>query len=219
MLGDFLSQALYSDKTQDKMPPWVSNVLTEEEKILKSVQPSRPVEEEPAVFSPLNAAGEDRYKSRFHRGNIIHKALQFLPDVEASKRADSLRSYLSQKHLGLSEQVQAEMQSEIMFLINDPVFKDVFGPNSRAEIPITGILEGTKKVSGQIDRLVIEKDRVIIVDFKTNRPPPDDERDVAKIYRDQMRSYHDILKEIYPDKEIICGLLWTNIPRLMLINI
>ena len=212
-------QAENQDEDQVGMPGWVTEILTEEEKVLKSVQPSRPVEDEPAVFSPLATASEDRYMSRFHRGNIIHTALQFLPDLDKEKRADALKSYLSQKHLELEKVTQEEMAAEILNLLDDPLFKNVFGPNSRAEIPVTGVLGGNKKVSGQIDRLVIEKNRILIVDFKTNRPPPDDERDVPQIYRDQLTSYHDIMSAIHPDKEIICGLLWTSIPKFMRINI
>ena len=126
---------------------------------------------------------------------------------------------MSQKHLELEKVTQEEMAAEILNLLDDPLFKNVFGPNSRAEIPVTGVLGGNKKVSGQIDRLVIEKNRILIVDFKTNRPPPDDERDVPQIYRDQLTSYHDIMAAIHPDKEIICGLLWTSIPKFMRINI
>ena len=55
------------------------------------------------------------------------------------------------------------------------VFAPVFAPGSRAEVPVAGTIEGAKgpeAISGQVDRLAVEGDRVLIVDYKTKRRPP-----------------------------------------------
>ena len=59
---------------------------------------------------------------------------------------------------------------------------------------------------------------VRIVDYKTNRPPPNDARDVPPIYLRQMAAYRAVLREIYPLLTIRCALLWTDGPRLMQIS-
>jgi len=73
-------------------------------------------------------------------------------------------------------------------------------------------------LSGQIDRLVVEKDRVLVVDFKTLRPPPATEAEVAPLYLRQLALYQAALGEIYPGRQIRCALLWTEGPRLMPIS-
>jgi len=70
-------------------------------------------------------------------------------------------------------------------------------------------------VSAQIDRLVVADDRVLIVDYKTLRPPPVVEQDVPAIYLRQLALYRAALARIYPGREIRCALLWTAGPHLM----
>ena len=64
--------------------------------------------------------------------------------------------------------------SQVMRVIEDERFAELFGPGSRAEVPIVG---GCRRpangcVSGQVDRLAVTPSSVLIADFKTNRPPP-----------------------------------------------
>ena len=72
-----------------------------------------------------------------------------------------------------------------------------------------------RAVHREIDRLLVGPDRVQIVDFKTNRPPPQDVANVAPAYRRQMACYRALLAGIFPEKPIDCALLWTYGPRLM----
>jgi ATP-dependent helicase/nuclease subunit A len=74
---------------------------------------------------------------------------------------------------------------------------------------------GTMVLSGQIDRLVVTAAEVLVLDYKTNRPPPATESDVAEIYLRQMAAYRAVLRRIYPDRPVTCALLWTDGPRLM----
>ncbi len=79
-------------------------------------------------------------------------------------------------------------------------------------------LIGGRALSGQIDRLVVVGDRVLIVDYKTLRSPPASEHEVAPIYLRQLAIYRAALVRIYPGREIRCALLWTEGPLLMPIS-
>jgi ATP-dependent helicase/nuclease subunit A len=70
-------------------------------------------------------------------------------------------------------------------------------------------------VAGQIDRLVALPDRVLIVDFKTNRPPPADLAAVDPGYLLQLALYRGLVAALYPDRPVEAALLWTDIPKLM----
>jgi ATP-dependent helicase/nuclease subunit A len=81
-------------------------------------------------------------------------------------------------------------------------------------VPVVGLI-GDHALSGQIDRLVVTGDRVLIVDFKTIRPSPDVEDDVPAPYLQQLATYQAALGRIYPGRRVDCALLWTDGPRLM----
>ena len=70
-------------------------------------------------------------------------------------------------------------------------------------------------MSAQLDRLLITESEILVVDFKTNRPPPTESANVADIYLRQMAAYRLALTEIYPGREIKCALLWTVGPHFM----
>jgi ATP-dependent helicase/nuclease subunit A len=94
----------------------------------------------------------------------------------------------------------------------------VFGPGSRPEVAVAGgaaALPPGLTLSGRIDRLVVEADRVLIIDFKTNRPAPARIEDADPAYIVQMAAYAAILGEVYPGRRIEAALVWTDGPRLM----
>ena len=61
-------------------------------------------------------------------------------------------------------------------------------------------------------------ERVLIVDYKTVRPPPATEEEVPAVYLRQLATYRAALARIYPDRPVGCALLWTEGPRLMPIS-
>ena len=70
-------------------------------------------------------------------------------------------------------------------------------------------------IAGRIDRLAVMDGRVLIVDFKTNRPVPANADAVAPLYLDQMALYRAAAQAIFPGRRIDCGLVFTDGPRLL----
>jgi len=70
-------------------------------------------------------------------------------------------------------------------------------------------------VSGRLDRLVVGPDRVLIADFKTNRPAPARIEDADPAYLRQMAIYRAVLAEVFPGRPIEAALVWTDGPALM----
>ena len=70
-------------------------------------------------------------------------------------------------------------------------------------------------VSGQIDRLAVTPDAVLIADYKTNRPAPRRLEDVPDGYVAQLALYRAVLRTLYPDRPVRAALLWTDVPDLM----
>lgn len=186
------------------LPTWAKENPPEEKISASPLAPSRLGPESPT-------ATPDR---SFARGRIIHRLLQSLPDVEESKRGEAAKRFLSHPQHQLNSAQQDEILSEVLKLLNRPDYVPVFGKDSRAEVPLAGTVDG-QNFSGQVDRLVVLRDEVWIVDYKTNRPPPPDAASVPNIYRQQMNAYRAIVAAIYPSRKIRCFLLWTYAPAFM----
>ena len=175
----------------------------------RPLAPSRPSDDEPPVFGPFDAGAD-----RFRRGTLIHRLLQYLPDLPEAQRDRAAMQYLARSGHGLTEDEQREIADEIRAVLDLPEARPVFGPVSMAEAPVTGTVSGTV-ISGQIDRLVVGTQSVSIVDYKTNRPPPPDAAATPPVYLRQMAAYRALLRRLYPAHRIDCFLLWTAAPRLM----
>ncbi len=192
------------------LPDWVLAPIPSEPAPARPLAPSRPSDAEPAVNSPLIRKSDQRFK----RGRLIHALMQWLPDVEQAKRADLAAEYLAQVAHGLSAQEQEKTWNEVERILNDDKFAAIFGSGSRAEVSLSGLV-GETTISAQVDRLLVEDDRVLIIDYKSNRPPPVSDKEVPEIYIKQMRAYAEALRVIYPDKKVEAALLWTDEARLM----
>jgi ATP-dependent helicase/nuclease subunit A len=197
------------------IPDWVNQPPPIESKPLRRVAPSilTPDGATPAALSPLTASRDHRFK----RGRLIHELLQHLPDADPQNWSDLAKSRLARES-ELSEIERNAIRSETLAIMHDPQFAALFGPMSRAEAAIVGRGPGLPEdmvVNGSVDRLVVTEHEVLVLDFKTNRPPPHRVEDVAQVYLNQMAAYRALLQAHWPDKVIRCALLWTDGPRLM----
>jgi ATP-dependent helicase/nuclease subunit A len=156
------------------------------------------------------------------RGTLVHRLLQSLPDIAAERRRDAALNYLGRNAVDWSEPDRVMLAESVLGLIADSRFAAVFAEGSRAEVAIVGrvALAGRSSalVSGQIDRLVVTRDEVLIVDFKTNQAPPRLAADAPASYVRQLALYGAILRKLYPELPIRAALLWTETPELMEIS-
>ena len=159
--------------------------------------------------------------NRFLRGTITHALLQYLPEIADDKRSAAAAAFVARRGKALSARAQKSIVTETLSILTSGDFAALFSTNSRAEVPISAILPRPNgsgpalRLSGQIDRLLVTATDVLIVDYKTNRPPPHDVERVAPAYLFQLAAYTLALREIYPHKRIRAALLWTDGPRLM----
>ena len=200
------------EKAEAAAPPppgWLSRPPVAEPEPPRPLAPSRP-EDGPGVASPLGDDGG----ARFQRGLVIHRLLQGLPDLAPAQREGAARRFLARPGLGLEPPEAEGIVAETLRLLDDPEFAGLFGPGSRAEVPLVALVGG-RPMTARIDRLLVAPDRVVIADFKTNRPPPADVSGIAPAYLRQMAAYRAALAPLYPDRPVSAVLVWTSVPNLM----
>ncbi|MEK9692313.1 MAG: PD-(D/E)XK nuclease family protein, partial [Rhodospirillaceae bacterium] len=197
------------DNEEARPPPWAFNSPPAEKAAEADLTPSG-FDDESLVVSPI--ASSDR--GRFERGLIIHKLLQVLPGVSKERQERAARNFVSQPVHGLSLVQQSQIVSEVIRVLNDPRFAELFSRGSRGEVPLIGKV-GDITISGQVDRLAVTSTRVLVVDYKSNRPPPNDLHLVPAAYLRQMSAYRFLVRKIWPNRMIECGILWTIGPTLM----
>ena len=196
-------------------PAWLTALAAAEPGMAALASPSRQAERQrgPAP-SPLAAAGG---LGRFRRGELIHRLLQLLPDLPEGTRAQAAADLLARER-DLSPEQRREMADAALGVLTDPRFAPVWGEGGRAEMAVAGgspELPPGLHVSGRVDRLVVTPQRVLVVDFKTNRPSPDRIEGADPAYLMQMALYVAVLREVFPGRRVEAALVWTDGPKLM----
>jgi ATP-dependent helicase/nuclease subunit A len=176
--------------------------------------PSRPENADlgtvPAAASPL--AARDMTRNPFHRGKLIHSLLQHLPDFPPERRAEAARRWLDRPENNDIER----LADEALAVMDHRELAALFGPGSRAEVPLTGLI-GNTVVGGLVDRLAVLSDRILVADFKTHRRPPGQVKDTPALYLRQMAAYRAVLRQIFPDRPVTCALVWTQAARVAML--
>jgi ATP-dependent helicase/nuclease subunit A len=145
---------------------------------------------------------------------LVHALLQSLPEHPASVWGELTRRFLTRRAPGLSAAEQEATLQEVLGLLGEAWMQAALGPGSLAEAPLAGEVNG-RLIAGQVDRLKVEPDRVLVLDYKTNRPPPEHVDQVAPLYLRQMAAYRTLLRAAFPGRVVECALVWTYGARFM----
>ncbi len=220
------SKPTATSQTEDvPLPPWAGVAPgwrplppPDEPARPEPLAPSRPEGVElgpvPAADSPL----ADRAGSvdRFRRGLLLHSLLQHLPALPPADRPDASRAWLDRPAHDLPAGEAAALVEEVLAILVHPELAPLFGPSSRAEVPLTGLI-GNAVVGGLIDRLAVLDDQVLLADYKTNRRPPATDADTPVLYLRQLAAYRAVLRQIFPDRPVHCALVWTQAARVSML--
>jgi ATP-dependent helicase/nuclease subunit A len=232
------------------LPPWASRRAGREANLTMPIAPSRlapldadeagepllpvpqvkgaaakdPGTDEPVAPSPRTMTKDNK----FLRGTLTHALLEHLPTLPPAAWQSAAIRFIAHRGADLSTATRASIVAESLAVLTDPTFAAVFGPGSRAEVPLVaeianpspkrGAAKSTLKVTGQIDRLVITDHDCLIIDYKTNRPPPLLAEGVPQAYLLQLAAYRLALRQIFPTKQVRAAILWTDGARLMPIS-
>ena len=140
------------------------------------------------------------------RGTLVHLLLEMLPTIPQDDREHAARHLVGDHPSG------SEMIAEALAVLTAPDLAGFFSDAALAEVAVTASVEAIpqSRLHGVIDRLIVTEDKVTAVDFKTNRTVPSTEDQTPERLLRQMGAYSAMLRQIYPDREIETGILWTR---------
>jgi ATP-dependent helicase/nuclease subunit A len=148
------------------------------------------------------------------RGSMIHLLLEHLPLVPVAQRQTIGERLLA----GQSENAfDTDLVDQVTVLLSEPTLAHIFTELALTEVDVTAAvpdLQG-RRIHGAIDRLIINGNDILAIDYKTNRLVPDTPENVPDGLLRQMGAYRAALDQIFPDHQIRTAILWTETANLM----
>ncbi|MBV9954256.1 MAG: double-strand break repair helicase AddA [Pseudolabrys sp.] len=193
------------------LPVWLKQPVVSEG-VQRTIRPSVTEPDQTWAFAETGQSGRER-------GRLAHRLLQSLPDLPSDARRAAAEKYVGRSNLDAHE--KNDVATKVLAVIAAPKFAALFTPGSRAEIPIIGRVQlgdDVVTVNGQVDRLAVTENEILIADYKTNRPAPRRIADVPAAYIRQLALYRGVLEKLYPGKGVRAALIWTEAPDLMEIS-
>jgi ATP-dependent helicase/nuclease subunit A len=191
------------------LPGWARQPAPQETRPSRPLAPSALGDDQvsdPPPGPALRAAAE--------RGRLIHALFERLPPVEPVERAASADRWLRTAAGVADAALRSSIVGDVLRIIDDPRFADLFGAGSLAEAPIAATVADGVVVSGTVDRLVVGDAAVRLVDFKTGRQAPATLDDIPGYHLRQIAAYVAALDVIFPGRRVEGALLYTAGPTL-----
>ncbi|MEP7221128.1 MAG: double-strand break repair helicase AddA [Novosphingobium sp.] len=194
------------------LPRWLLAPPGPEPRPLRPLAPSS-LGEDHAADPPLPPGS---FGDAARRGTLIHKLLERLPELLPPDRESAALRWLERIASDLPEGARAEMATSALGVLANDEWADLFSADALAEVPIAALV-GERVVAGTIDRLLIQPDRIRLVDYKTARRPPASLAEVPPAILRQMAAYVAALEAAYPGRAVEAAVLYSQTPALIAI--
>jgi len=192
------------------LPQWAKSPIGPEPRPPRPLAPSSAAEDLGA-FPPIE---QPISQSAARRGILIHRLLERLPVVPVGERRALAATWLEKQAFDLSIADKEEIVASVVEVLEHPDFARVFAEHGLAEVPLAAVVDG-QVIAGTVDRLLVTKTQVTVIDYKSTRRPPNSASDVPTAVLQQMAAYHRALEAIYPGRPVRVGVLYTHVPRLI----
>ncbi len=180
------------------------------------------IQEKDSTIGNFTIENMAAYNLQYEQGEYMHELLENLPKYPVQDWQRLIKS-IANKYKHISHHDLAECNTQVVNLIQDKLYADIWGKCSSAEVPITGEVD-RQKFNAIIDRLIVKESEVIIIDFKTNRTVPKLDN-VPLQYLVQMKIYQQLVQQSFPTHNIITQIIWVRerirmiIPLYMMDNV
>ncbi|MGC6452292.1 MAG: double-strand break repair helicase AddA [Candidatus Puniceispirillaceae bacterium] len=183
------------------VPDWLFVDAPAEPRPSRPLRPSQPDGRTQTIRAPGSRLAAS---VALARGRLAHRLFEVLPMIEDARR-DAVRDAMLAAQVDVPGEEATRLAAEVEAVMSLAELAPVFGPHALAEISVSGVVDGIG-VAGQIDRLHVDEERVLLADFKTGPRPP---RTPVEYVR-QMALYAALLEQIYPGRKLVTWLVWPE---------
>jgi ATP-dependent helicase/nuclease subunit A len=125
--------------------------------------------------------------------------------------------FLALRAPALDASRRAELASRALAVLATPALAPLFAEGAQAEVSLAGRIEARPgafiDIVGQIDRLAVTGDEVLVADFKTGAPRAEGE--TPPVYLAQLALYRAALAAAWPGRRVRMLLVWTDGPTIV----
>ncbi|PIE14959.1 MAG: double-strand break repair helicase AddA [Rhodobacterales bacterium] len=198
-----------SEQATATLPDWALQPAETPARPAKALSPSD-LGGAKAIYNDDQGLSEEQ---AMQRGSRIHVLLEHLPNHPRPDWPQLAKNMLPD----CDEAAFNDIFNEVHVVLTHPDLAFIFAPGTLSEVPVFARPEAVngQSVYGEVDRLVISEDHILIVDFKSNAVVPATEQDVPDGILRQMGAYKAMLEMVYPNHRIETAILWTNNASLM----
>jgi len=165
----------------------------------------------PGVAGPARYEADDAER-RLLLGTVTHLLLERLADLPAGQDRTALgRALAEQFGADIPEDERSAVLARVLRILDDPALGPLLRADGLSEAQVT-LRPGIQSpgLSGRIDRLVFQDDRLLVLDFKGDPEPSAEESGVRTKYLAQLGAYRLAVRNIYPDRRVATAILWTS---------
>ena len=191
------------------LPAWLHSPAPEESRPPRPLAPSGSGEDDAAAAPP-----DPKRRAAAERGRLLHGLFEHLPSADPDRRQELALAWLARRVPELEEAQRSEIYESAARVLDDPRWSAIFAPTALAEAPIAAVV-GESVIAGTVDRLLIEPERILVIDFKTGAAIPGSADSVPTAYKRQMARYAAALGTIFPDRPVETALLYSHGPTLI----
>ncbi len=146
------------------------------------------------------------------KGRLIHKILEIIGKNHLEEKNWLLE--LVKKIIDREEFLKPNEKNQILDQISNFMasnqFNELFFGKINCEVEISGEVEN-QKIIARIDLLIERENEILIVDYKSDQTLPEKP---AQQYLNQLKTYKNLLKNLYPKHQIRTAIFWINFLKL-----
>lgn len=164
------------------------------------------------IIDNADEANSTNTSSRQIEGVIIHKILEFLGNNFQQNKLVLTNCCLEiiNNNISIDFNKKQQIFNLVKNFINSKQFEEIFCDKIFCEIELN-----YQRNFVRIDLMRVSKDQILIIDYKSDQQLP---IHIPETYKKQLEKYYLIVKNLYPQHNVRCAILWIKHLQLSFLN-
>ncbi|APG62763.1 double-strand break repair helicase AddA [Sphingorhabdus lutea] len=192
----------------EQLPIWAVTAAQSEKPDARPLAPSKV---EDAGDIPIS---NPQMIAAARRGIIIHDILQHIKITSSTLKLPQIIVQYIKDNYPHDDVQPDEIAQLILNLLHDKNLAKIFQGDAISELPIAAVIKG-RVVSGRIDKVYFEGQKITLVDFKTSKKSAATYKELPKPIARQMALYCAAMHKIYPNHDVEAKIIYTQYAQMI----